>query len=151
MFVKRWAKFQNINSAKDGTISSYVLSLMVIHYLQYGLGDRPLLPCLQLQYPVSILCCIRFKVRKLGYGNLLAWSRRYCIVVLWIILYVFLCLCFNNVCQWLIYGASCFYKYGDTANGEGYVRFRFFYLKFYHIFWTIDLVNNLVARKMCET
>ena len=34
MFVKHWAKFQNINDASQGTISSYSLVLMVIHYLQ---------------------------------------------------------------------------------------------------------------------
>jgi len=34
MFVKHWAKFQNINDASQGTVSSYSLSLMVIHYLQ---------------------------------------------------------------------------------------------------------------------
>jgi len=34
MFVKQWAKVQNINDASQGTISSYSLVLMVIHYLQ---------------------------------------------------------------------------------------------------------------------
>jgi len=34
MFVKHWAKFQNINDASQGTVSSYSLALMVIHYLQ---------------------------------------------------------------------------------------------------------------------
>jgi len=34
MFVKHWAKFQNINDASQGTISSYSLALMVINYLQ---------------------------------------------------------------------------------------------------------------------
>lgn len=34
LFVKHWAKAQNINDASHGTISSYSLVLMVIHYLQ---------------------------------------------------------------------------------------------------------------------
>lgn len=53
MFVKKWAKFQNINSAKDQTISSYALTLMVLHYLQYGVRGPPVLPSLQSLYPVS--------------------------------------------------------------------------------------------------
>ncbi|KAF6037552.1 PAPD4 [Bugula neritina] len=47
VFVKRWAKFHNINSAKDKTISSYVFTLMVIHYLQMGVPGPPVLPALQ--------------------------------------------------------------------------------------------------------
>ena len=34
LFVKHWAKVQDINDASRGTISSYSLVLMVIHYLQ---------------------------------------------------------------------------------------------------------------------
>ena len=34
MLVKRWAKTHNINDASLGTLSSYALALMVIHYLQ---------------------------------------------------------------------------------------------------------------------
>lgn len=34
VMVKRWAKAQDINDASKGTISSYSLVLMVIHYLQ---------------------------------------------------------------------------------------------------------------------
>lgn len=32
--VKKWAKTQGINDASQGTLSSYALTLMVIHYLQ---------------------------------------------------------------------------------------------------------------------
>ena len=53
MFIKKWAKFQNINSAKDRTISSYALTLMVLHYLQYGIKGHPVVPSLQKLYPVS--------------------------------------------------------------------------------------------------
>jgi len=34
LFVKHWAKVQGINDASQGTVSSYSLVLMVIHYLQ---------------------------------------------------------------------------------------------------------------------
>jgi len=33
-FVKHWAKVQGINDASQGTVSSYSLVLMVVHYLQ---------------------------------------------------------------------------------------------------------------------
>lgn len=36
--VKVWAAGENINCARDGTISSYSLALMLIHYLQCGWG-----------------------------------------------------------------------------------------------------------------
>ncbi len=34
LFIKHWARMQNINDASQGTISSYSLVLMIIHYLQ---------------------------------------------------------------------------------------------------------------------
>ena len=34
MLVKKWAKTHGINDASQGTLSSYALTLMVIHYLQ---------------------------------------------------------------------------------------------------------------------
>lgn len=34
MLVKRWAKKHDINDASCGTLSSYALTLMVVHYLQ---------------------------------------------------------------------------------------------------------------------
>nr|XP_027207800.1 poly(A) RNA polymerase gld-2 homolog B-like [Penaeus vannamei] len=46
LVVKLWAHYHDINNAKDMTISSYSLVLMVIHYLQHG-TEPPLLPCLQ--------------------------------------------------------------------------------------------------------
>ncbi|EEB15987.1 polyA polymerase CID, putative [Pediculus humanus corporis] len=45
LIVKLWAAKQNINDAKNMTISSYSLALMVIHYLQCGVSP-PVLPCL---------------------------------------------------------------------------------------------------------
>jgi len=44
--VKLWARQHDINDAKSMTMSSYSLTLMVIHYLQAGL-HIPVLPCLQ--------------------------------------------------------------------------------------------------------
>ncbi|KAK9887622.1 hypothetical protein WA026_023581 [Henosepilachna vigintioctopunctata] len=43
--VKVWAQINNINDAKNMTISSYSLALMVINYLQCGVTP-PVLPCL---------------------------------------------------------------------------------------------------------
>ena len=34
--VKRWAKHHGINEARNQTLSSYALTLMVIHFLQAG-------------------------------------------------------------------------------------------------------------------
>ncbi|KAG7171314.1 Poly(A) RNA polymerase gld-2 A-like [Homarus americanus] len=50
LVVKLWAQYHNINNAKDMTISSYSLVLMVIHYLQHGM-EPPVLPCLQKTFP----------------------------------------------------------------------------------------------------
>ncbi|CAL8248885.1 unnamed protein product [Merluccius merluccius] len=47
--VKKWARHHQINDASKGTLSSYTLVLMVLHYLQ-TLGD-PVLPSLQKDYP----------------------------------------------------------------------------------------------------
>ena len=48
--IKKWAKQNNINEARFQTLSSYTLSLMVIHYLQSGVSP-PVLPCLQKLHP----------------------------------------------------------------------------------------------------
>uniref|UniRef100_A0A915E549 PAP-associated domain-containing protein n=1 Tax=Ditylenchus dipsaci TaxID=166011 RepID=A0A915E549_9BILA len=50
LIVKAWAKKHKINSARDNTLSSYSLVLMVIHYLQSGV-QPPVLPFLQQEYP----------------------------------------------------------------------------------------------------
>ncbi|KAG7207761.1 hypothetical protein KM043_009371 [Ampulex compressa] len=49
LVVKLWAQCQNINDAKNMTISSYSLVLMVIHFLQCGVKP-PVLPCLHSLY-----------------------------------------------------------------------------------------------------
>ncbi|XP_066994458.1 poly(A) RNA polymerase gld-2 homolog A [Anabrus simplex] len=49
LIVKLWAHKHNINDAKNMTISSYSLVLMVIHFLQCGVSP-PVLPCLHVIY-----------------------------------------------------------------------------------------------------
>jgi len=48
--VKRWAKEHGINEARFQTLSSYSLTLMVLHFLQSGVFP-PVLPCLQEELP----------------------------------------------------------------------------------------------------
>ncbi|XP_021936561.1 poly(A) RNA polymerase gld-2 homolog A-like isoform X2 [Zootermopsis nevadensis] len=50
LIIKLWAHKHNINDAKNMTISSYSLVLMVIHFLQCGVTP-PVLPCLHGMYP----------------------------------------------------------------------------------------------------
>ncbi|XP_066037343.1 poly(A) RNA polymerase GLD2 [Chamaea fasciata] len=47
--IKNWARFHEINDASRGTLSSYSLALMVLHYLQTL--PEPVLPSLQKNYP----------------------------------------------------------------------------------------------------
>ncbi|XP_035777761.1 poly(A) RNA polymerase gld-2 homolog B-like isoform X2 [Anopheles albimanus] len=54
LVVKLWAQHHNINDAKNMTISSYSLVLMVIHFLQYGVSV-PVLPCLHALYPEKFM------------------------------------------------------------------------------------------------
>ncbi|XP_023725886.1 poly(A) RNA polymerase gld-2 homolog A [Cryptotermes secundus] len=49
LIVKLWAHKHDINNAKNMTISSYSLVLMVIHFLQCGVAP-PVLPCLHEMY-----------------------------------------------------------------------------------------------------
>ncbi|XP_075038468.1 poly(A) RNA polymerase GLD2 isoform X2 [Mixophyes fleayi] len=49
LVVKRWASHHGINDASRGTLSSYSLVLMVLHYLQTL--PEPILPSLQKKYP----------------------------------------------------------------------------------------------------
>lgn len=50
LVVKLWAKYHDINNAKNMTISSYSLALMVINFLQCGVSPS-VLPCLHSMYP----------------------------------------------------------------------------------------------------
>ncbi|XP_059224181.1 poly(A) RNA polymerase gld-2 homolog B [Stomoxys calcitrans] len=50
LVTKLWAQHHNINNAKNMTISSYSLVLMVIHFLQYAV-QPPVLPCLHQMFP----------------------------------------------------------------------------------------------------
>ncbi|NWT06385.1 GLD2 polymerase, partial [Mionectes macconnelli] len=49
LVIKKWASFHKINDASRGTLSSYSLVLMVLHYLQTL--PEPILPSLQKNYP----------------------------------------------------------------------------------------------------
>ncbi|CAG07863.1 unnamed protein product, partial [Tetraodon nigroviridis] len=49
LVVKKWARHNQINDASKGTLSSYTLVLMVLHYLQTL--QEPVVPSLQLDYP----------------------------------------------------------------------------------------------------
>ncbi|XP_071755805.2 poly(A) RNA polymerase GLD2 [Centroberyx gerrardi] len=49
LVVKKWAGHHHINDASKGTLSSYTLVLMVLHYLQTL--KEPVLPSLQKDYP----------------------------------------------------------------------------------------------------
>jgi poly(A) RNA polymerase GLD2 len=50
LIIKLWAQHHQINNAKNSTISSYSLVLMVIHFLQCAVSP-PVLPCLHTLYP----------------------------------------------------------------------------------------------------
>ncbi|XP_041956314.1 poly(A) RNA polymerase GLD2 isoform X1 [Alosa sapidissima] len=49
LVIKKWASYYRINDASRGTLSSYTLVLMVLHYLQTL--PEPVIPCLQKDYP----------------------------------------------------------------------------------------------------
>ncbi|XP_061134106.1 poly(A) RNA polymerase GLD2 isoform X1 [Syngnathus typhle] len=49
LVVKKWAQHRQINDASQGTLSSYTLALMVLHYLQTL--QTPVLPSLQMDFP----------------------------------------------------------------------------------------------------
>ncbi|XP_064032936.1 poly(A) RNA polymerase GLD2 isoform X2 [Pogoniulus pusillus] len=51
VIIKKWASFHEINDASRGTLNSYSLVLMVLHYLQTL--PEPILPSLQKNYPES--------------------------------------------------------------------------------------------------
>jgi poly(A) RNA polymerase GLD2 len=50
MAVKTWAKKHGINEAKNQTLSSFALTIMVISFLQIGVSPK-VVPCLQEKYP----------------------------------------------------------------------------------------------------
>lgn len=50
MIIKKWAKRHCINDASQGTLSSYSMAMMVLHYLQDPC-QPPVIPVLQYKYP----------------------------------------------------------------------------------------------------
>ncbi|XP_015912539.2 poly(A) RNA polymerase GLD2 [Parasteatoda tepidariorum] len=74
LVIKKWAQDCKINNAKEMTLSSYSLVLMIIHYLQCGC-EPPVLPCLQklnsrrfetTDYwrPISFGDCLNFQTKN---------------------------------------------------------------------------------------
>ncbi|XP_019722530.1 poly(A) RNA polymerase GLD2 isoform X2 [Hippocampus comes] len=49
LVIKKWARHRQINDASQGTLSSYTLALMVLHYLQTL--EKPVIPSLQMDFP----------------------------------------------------------------------------------------------------
>ncbi|XP_076007129.1 poly(A) RNA polymerase GLD2 [Genypterus blacodes] len=56
LVVKKWARHNRINDASQGTLSSYTLVLLVLHYLQTL--PKPVLPSLQRDYPECFNPCL---------------------------------------------------------------------------------------------
>jgi DNA polymerase sigma len=55
MIVKKWAKRHHINDASQGTLSSYSIAMMVLHYLQGKLKRIPQL-CWLVNKKLTKLC-----------------------------------------------------------------------------------------------
>jgi hypothetical protein len=65
LLVRRWAKDRNICIAKKGYLPPYAWSILVVHFLQMGLGEAPVLPALEF----SITCDSgRFQVQPCANG-----------------------------------------------------------------------------------
>ncbi|KAM9253409.1 poly(A) RNA polymerase GLD2 isoform 1-T1 [Dugong dugon] len=60
LVIKKWASHHEINDASRGTLSSYSLVLMVLHYLQTL--PEPILPSLQKTYPESFSPAIQLQL-----------------------------------------------------------------------------------------
>lgn len=67
LIIKEWAQAYNINNAKEKTLSSYSLVLLVIHYLQCGCVPS-VIPCLQRLKPSLFLPTS--DIRRLNTQNL---------------------------------------------------------------------------------
>lgn len=115
LVVKLWAQHHNINDAKNMTISSYSLVLMVIHFLQYGVSP-PILPCLHAMYP----------------DKFLVWCP-WCDERLWIVLitYLFLLQRMSDISTLDLTETVEPYKNDNSASlGELFVQFLEYYANF---------------------
>ncbi|KAI4820533.1 hypothetical protein KUCAC02_028507 [Chaenocephalus aceratus] len=78
LVVKKWAQHNHINDASKGTLSSYTLVLLVLHYLQTL--NVPVLPSLQMDYPDSFFPLMDIDMLLLGflgyYATVFSWDRK---------------------------------------------------------------------------
>lgn len=58
LYIKKWARFHDINDASKATISSYSLCLMLIHYLQCKSSWSPLIYTWAMSFLFSNVCVI---------------------------------------------------------------------------------------------
>lgn len=56
MWIKHWAKSNGINDASQGTLSSYSIVLLVLHYLQ---GENPIVLSVLREISVSFIYVFR--------------------------------------------------------------------------------------------
>uniref|UniRef100_A0A672MGT8 polynucleotide adenylyltransferase n=1 Tax=Sinocyclocheilus grahami TaxID=75366 RepID=A0A672MGT8_SINGR len=74
LVIKKWASHHRINDASRGTLSSYTLVLMVLHYLQTL--PEPVIPCLQMDYPECFNPKMDLHLVPSGPSNILAFVSK---------------------------------------------------------------------------
>ncbi|XP_043095987.1 poly(A) RNA polymerase GLD2 [Puntigrus tetrazona] len=74
LVIKKWASHHRINDASRGTLSSYTLVLMVLHYLQTL--PEPVIPCLQMDYPECFNCKMDIHLVPSGPSNIPAFVSK---------------------------------------------------------------------------
>uniref|UniRef100_A0A671KW98 polynucleotide adenylyltransferase n=1 Tax=Sinocyclocheilus anshuiensis TaxID=1608454 RepID=A0A671KW98_9TELE len=74
LVIKKWASHHRINDASRGTLSSYTLVLMVLHYLQTL--PEPVIPCLQMDYPECFNPTMDIHLVPSGPSNILAFVSK---------------------------------------------------------------------------
>ena len=71
MLVKKWAKKHDINDASCGTLSSYALTLMVLHYLQGEIVTK----CCPVFFNVHVIIVIDHFCKQNGKLLFIIWRR----------------------------------------------------------------------------
>lgn len=107
LYIKKWARFHDINDASKATISSYSLCLMLIHYLQCKSSWSPFIhePCLFfLAMSVSLVtvytCICKFSANQIICYFNLAGAKFVVIIV-----FPFICRCLFSTGTSLLTGA----------------------------------------------